>query len=365
MPRTISIRALGAVICIDGSALSDEAWASAKTAWQDALIDPRVKAAPDATVAAHGTVSAAAMLSALSMDVTFAALEARAGQLLMLHAAGLATADGGVVVLAGPSGRGKTTASRVLGRRFGYVSDESVGIAADGIVLPYRKPLSLIESDHPLKTQRSPTELGLLTLPESSLRVAALVLLERSDDADEPRLQLVSAAEGIAGLAQQASYLGRLPTPLRTITSHIQAVGGVHRITYRDSESLAPLIRELGARRRVSPRRVVAPAKPGSPTFTAPRRDATPRYRRVPVIDSLVLDDQQLVVLVQDEESTRIVILDGIAPTLWQNAAVPTSLAALVEAAVAAHGDPIGADAVALVTASLADLTEAGLLVSV
>ena len=33
-------------------------------------------------------------------------------------------------------------------------------------------------------------------------------------------------------LAQQASYLGRLPSPLRTLTAHIEAVGGVRRITY-------------------------------------------------------------------------------------------------------------------------------------
>ena len=78
--------------------------------------------------------------ASLSIDVTLAALAQRAGELLLLHAAGLAAPDGGgVVVLVGPSGRGKTTAARVLGRHFRYVSDESIGIDTDGTVLPYRR----------------------------------------------------------------------------------------------------------------------------------------------------------------------------------------------------------------------------------
>ena len=39
---------------------------------------------------------------------------------------------------------------------------------------------------------------------------------------------------------------------------------------------------------------------------------------------------------------TRVVVLEGIAPTLWRIASQPISLAALVEAAVAVHGEPVG-----------------------
>ena len=166
----------------------------------------------------------------------------------MLHAAGLATDEGRVVVLVGPSGRGKTTASRVLGRDFGYVSDESVGIEADGTVLPYRKPLSIIEDHDHLKAQRSPKELGLRPLPDRPLRVAALVLIERDPGVAEPRVERLDPAEGIVGLAEQASYLGRLPHPLRTLWSHVAAVGGVHRVTYSDAATLAPAIAQLAGR---------------------------------------------------------------------------------------------------------------------
>ena len=364
MPRAISIDAFGAVIRIDGSALTDGAWDAAQSAWQDAVIEPGAARAPAATVTAHGTVPAQSMLSGLSTDVTLAAIEDRAGALLMLHAAGLATADGRVVALVGPSGRGKTTASRVLGREFGYVSDETVAIAADGTVLPYRKPLSLIENDRLPKVQRSPTDLGLRPLPRAPLRLAALVLLERTGDADPATLQRVGAAEGIAGLAQQASFLGRMSAPLHVLAAHIEAVGGVHRITYSDAETLAPLIRELGAREPRPPRTAVRPASRRTSVGSASAPgDSVQTWRRIPALDSLLLDDQRLALLVRDgERSARVVVLDGIGPTLWQCSSKPAPLSALVQATVAAHGEPIGADASALVAATLAELAEAGLL---
>ena len=363
MSRAFSIDALGAVIRIDGSALSDGAWDAAQSAWQDAAIEPGDTLA-SATVRAHGTVPAQAMLSGLSSEVTLAAIEDRAGALLMLHAAGLTTTQGRVVALVGPSGRGKTTASRVLGREFGYVSDETVAIAADGTVLPYRKPLSLIENDRLPKVQRSPTELGLRPLPRAPLRLAALVLLERTDDASQATVQRVRLAEGIVGLAQQASYLGRMSAPLHVIASHIEAVGGVHRITYSDAETLAPLIHELGEREpghpRIQPRPESRDTSAGS--WSAPH-DSVPRWRRIPALDSLTLDDQRLALLVRDgERSARVLVLDGIGPTLWRSSAEPATLAALVEATVAAHGEPLGADAATLVAAILAELAATGLL---
>jgi hypothetical protein len=177
-------------------------------------------------------------------------------------------------------------------------------------------------------------------------------------------MERVSLTEGIVELAQQASYLGRLPSPLRTLTAHIEAVGGVHRITYRNVEALAPIIRELGANGPAGPELRAAQEVPAAARSTDPGEDASPRYRRVPVLDSLALDDQQVVLLVQDDErTTRVIVLDGIAPTLWQNASQPTSLAALVEAAVAIHGEPGEEDAASLVAAGIDDLTQAGLLV--
>ena len=130
--------------------------------------------------------SRAHMLSGLSQQVTLAAIEAARGRAWMLHAAGIATPDGAVVVLVGPSGRGKTTASRALGTVYGYVSDETVAIDDDGRVWPYRKPLSVIEDSGARRRQLAPSALGLQPLPDAELRVAAVVLLDR-DPSSIPR----------------------------------------------------------------------------------------------------------------------------------------------------------------------------------
>ena len=367
MGRTLLIDAIGAVIEIDGSALSDDGWAAVESAWSGANM---VTAAdPSATVAAHGTVTTGSMLASLSIDVTLAALKQRAGEVVLLHAAGLATTDGRVVVLVGPSGRGKTTASRVLGRHFGYVSDESVGIEADGTVLPYRKPLSIIEDERYLKVQRSPDELGLLPLTGAPLRVAALVLLERDDSARAARMERMDLAEGLVGLAEQASYLARQARPLGTLLAHIAAAGGVHRATYGDVATLMPEIARLAARmpaRPLMPEHSARDRIAASPAITSAwglRADSAPTFRRAPVLDACALADGRLVLLLRhDDHANRVVALDGIAPAIWEAAAQPATLEALTAATIARHGEPPGANAVTVVAASVEEMVREGVL---
>lgn len=60
---------------------------------------------------------------------------------LSIHAAGVAV-DGVGVMMPAPSGNGKTTlCARLLQRGAAYLSDESVGLTADGVMLGYAKPL--------------------------------------------------------------------------------------------------------------------------------------------------------------------------------------------------------------------------------
>lgn len=368
MRRTLLIDAIGAVIEIDGSALSDDGWTAVEHAWSGATVVDGT-AAPSATVAAHGTVTTESMLASLSTDVTLAALEQKAGEVVLLHAAGLATTEGRVVVLVGPSGRGKSTASRVLGRDFGYVSDESVGIEADGTVLPYRKPLSIIENEISLKAQRSPDELGLLRLPGAPLRVAALVLLERDESAHVARVERVDLAEGLVALAREASYLARHARPLETLLAHIAAVGGVHRATYRDAATLAPVIARLSARMPALPlipgeslARAVTGSSAIAPT-RALRADSAPTYRRSSALDALTLPDGRLVLLIRyGDHANRVVVLDGIAPAIWEAAAQPATLEALTAAAIARHGEPPGANAATVVAASVDEMVREGVL---
>ena len=61
----------------------------------------------------------------------------------MLHACGVADPEGAVIALVAKSGTGKTTASSQLARTFGYITDETVAIRADGTLCRIPSPCQL------------------------------------------------------------------------------------------------------------------------------------------------------------------------------------------------------------------------------
>ncbi|GAA3203462.1 PqqD family protein [Microbacterium terregens] len=243
MPRTLLVDAVGSCIAIDLSGLDEGDEAAVRAAWGDAAAD--AAAAPIATVTPGGA-GRAQMLSDLSQQVTLAAIEAARGRAWMLHAAGVATADGCVVVMVGPSGRGKTTASRALGAVYGYVSDETVAIDADGRVWPYRKPLSVIEDPEAPKTQLPPSALGLQPLPDAELRVAAVVLLDRDErHPEQPVVEVTDVGDAMSDLVSQTSFLHDQAAGLRFIAALAAATGGIRTVKYREATSLPAVIAEL------------------------------------------------------------------------------------------------------------------------
>lgn len=176
---SVRVTAFGVVVPIVAS--SSGLREAVVEAWRDALTE----APPSTEPVEVSGADVAAALHHLSPAVTVRAIDARAGDLVMLHAAALADPDTGrTAVLVAASGTGKTTASRTLGRRFIYLSDETAAIGRDGAVLPYRKPLSIIESG-PLKTQVAPSALGLRTT-DRECHLAAVLVLERVADHEGP-----------------------------------------------------------------------------------------------------------------------------------------------------------------------------------
>ena len=243
MARTLLVDAVGSCIAIDLTALDEDDEAAVRAAWADALAD--AAAEPVDTVTPYGT-NPAVMLSGLSQQVTLAAIEAARGRAWMLHAAGIATPDGQVVVLVGPSGRGKTTASRALGAVYGYVSDETVAIDDDGRVWPYRKPLSVIENPEAPKTQMPPSAVGLKPLPDAELRVAAVVLLDRDPShPEEPTVEVTDLGDALEELISQTSFLHDQPAALRFIAALAAATGGIRTVKYREAATLPSVIPEL------------------------------------------------------------------------------------------------------------------------
>lgn len=177
----------------------------------------------------------------LSQDVTRAAIDARAGDALMLHAAAIASPDTGAALVAvGASGAGKTTWVQAHGRQRRYLSDETVLITSDLRVFGVSKPLSV--GHRGLKAQHAPEEFGLLPA-EGGEHLAGIWLLDR-DGTTPAQLANVDLLDAIPLLAQQASYLATLERPLHQLASVVTACGGLRRARYREAGDLADLVAE-------------------------------------------------------------------------------------------------------------------------
>ena len=185
------------------------------------------------------------VMDALSPRVTRTAIEARAGELLMLHACAVADPDGRSLVFVGPSGAGKTTVATVLGREFGYVTDETVGIRDDLSIETFSKPLSILDGRPGVKSQRSPSSLGLRQAP-GRCRVRRIVLLDRGGTSRrDPFVQPVKTVEGLSLLASETSFLAKIDAPLHRLAAVLSATGGLTRVSYADARDLGPLAQDL------------------------------------------------------------------------------------------------------------------------
>lgn len=182
------------------------------------------------------------VLSALSSLVTRCAIEERAGQLWMLHAAAVAADDGRVVAFVGASGTGKTTIARTLGRTHGYVSDETCAVTFDGGVLPYPKPLSVGTPDA-VKVQVSPPDAGMREVPPEC-HLGRIVLPVR-DGTRHPRVEEVRTSEAIVRLVEQSSGVRQTVQPLRRLADLLARTGGAVEVRYDEASDLISVIPEL------------------------------------------------------------------------------------------------------------------------
>jgi hypothetical protein len=227
----------------------------------------------------------------------------------------------------------------------------------------------VIESPGTPKAQRPPSELGLRPLPDAQLRVAAIVLLDREEDASEqPLMETLDLADALEDLVAQSSYLTSMSAPLHSIASLVAATGGIRRVTYREASSLRPVIEELlaGPPPALAGSTVVAAARAvGKADVSGPDEPASmPRYFRTPFVDALDLADPDRVAILRSApHGTGVLhVLGGVAPAVWR-AAAAASAADLTAAAITAYGSPDG-DAGAHVEAAAAALVEAGVLVT-
>lgn len=192
----------------------------------------------------------ATVMDQLSPVVTKTAITARAGTMLMFHACALAEpATGDTVLFFGPSGAGKTTVARTLGRELGYLSDETAGVRDDLTVVPYPKPLSVLSAGNPVKEQVPAGRLDLRAAGAGPFRVRAVVQLRRQPSGGGVEVERLATVDGITELVGQSSYSRMLERPLHRLAALAHDVGGIARVTYAEAGDLRPAVDALLAGR--------------------------------------------------------------------------------------------------------------------
>ncbi len=187
----------------------------------------------------------ASLLCTGTQAITYALIRAQAGRALMFHAGAVShPTTGKTLVYVAEGGTGKTTLSRTLGRRYGYLTDETVAIDADNTVLPYPKPLSVRTGKGWPKVETSPDSLRLAEVRETPV-VARVIILDRDPDLTDPEITELPLLEAIARLTPQSSSLYALPRGLHRCADLIADTGPVMQIRYAEAESLIPLAADL------------------------------------------------------------------------------------------------------------------------
>ncbi|PPH08409.1 hypothetical protein C5C71_12900 [Rathayibacter sp. AY1C1] len=289
-----------------------------------------------------------ALAEHIGAALTLAAADACEGRLLSVHAAAVALPDGRVVAFAGRPGAGKSTLVSLAARRYGYVTDETLAVRRDGRVLPFRKPVALLDGGD-WKRHRSPAAMGLQPLPDAPLRLAALLLIARDPSGPaEPRLEPIAFDEALSVLLPELSHFARLPAALHHLAGLLDSVGGAQVLRYREAETVLPLLERIG-----EPSPVVADAPEADAAAPGPgllARAAGVEWVERDGVVSCLLDE-------------RVETLNGIGPVLWRALGTPATVDALTGAVVAEHGAPPAGDPRAHVEAVLDAMVEHGLVV--
>lgn len=321
---------------------------------------------------------------AFSRALTMASIGRQRGNLLMLHAAGLASADGtGALVMYAPSGTGKSTAATSLGRRLGYLTDETVAIDDDDVIKTHPKPISVIVTTRSDKVEHSPDELGLGPTVRGA-RVRAVVELRRHETFTEPELVPVDLIDGLLHALAQTSSVALVPHPLDRLAHLLAHSGGPWQLQYAEIDTCLDLLTDLveGRGATVDTPTVTWTHLPPTPDrFLAPelRTDLSPpvasplhepldgddvtinegvRLQRSPYTDALASDGGVLVL--RDNKPTHLM---GLGALVWRLAERPVTPAEALATAVAQHG--AHDEAPALVERAARSLLANGMLVEV
>lgn len=253
MSAIVPITALGVALDL---VVPESLEAQVRDSWH-LCVRPSREASPSAQVEFDGSRGEADGLQRLTQAVTRAAVSARAGEALMLHAAGLCNQQTGASVAAvARGGTGKTTLIRTLGPGRGYLTDETVAIESDDSICPYLKPVSVRRKGihgspgADPKDEVAPQRVGLAVATVTPW-LAGLILLRRDRSPGTGiAVESLGVIEAIEALAPETSALGALPRPLHRLAELIERTGGVRQVHYAEAGDLGPVVEEILGRTR-------------------------------------------------------------------------------------------------------------------
>jgi len=213
--------------------------------WHLCLMCPEARDVPPTltvTLAASESDSVRrSALTALTQNVTRAAIRAQTGRLLMLHAGALSNLEtGATVAYVAPGGTGKTTLTTTLGPGRGYVTDETVALEKTGDVVPYPKPLSVRRAGG--KDELAPGDLGLRPVQAPPWLARLLILRRDPAHVGAPAVRALGLLDAITSLSPETSALAALPQPLRTCRDMVERTGGLLHVSFGEATQLEPIV---------------------------------------------------------------------------------------------------------------------------
>lgn len=287
----------------------------------------------------------------VSRCLTIASIRRRAGSCVMLHAAGVATDDGGTVALVASSGTGRTTAGRLLGRSLGYVGDETATIEHDLTVRPYPKPLSIVVDPGGADGQARAVTRRPRAAPccaGAAARGGRGARPERRRRGAEAGADRAGRRDGVRAAADTcAAEPGPPPRPVGAGARH----HGPYRLAYRHIEDCVDLVTELG---QVRDRHAIGDVTwtwfdgqdhAGAPTPVPDDLGTSTVVCRTSFRDAVASDGA--VLLMRDWVP---ITLPGLAANLWLAADRPVAVSDLVAAAEDEPGPHPDADGIVLAT---------------
>lgn len=285
-------------------------------------------------------IDAPASLESATQRITRQLVELQWGNLLMLHAGAVADpSTGRTLAYVAPSGTGKSTLTRLLGREFGYVTDETVGVEPQSLaVLPYPKPITWAEERGARKVEHAPESMGLQVCPPRP-HLARLAVLRRTGIAT-PTFTELSTVEAMEAVAPETSSLAKLPSALHLLASVFERVGGVTLIEYGEATDILDWCRAA----------LAEPAEGAAPSTGASA--ATPVTAFAPVH---LYEGDDASVLLMGNSMLRLSPIAAAIVRQW-----PRPVDELAASLEAEFGAPEGTDLISAVEEQLAALAERG-----